>query len=176
MSRGNDVTMVLVLYRISRTLFGIFFEKKIEKMLYVTCSLDKCLLLCQVSQKSIRGISRYLGNSIKRVWIMHVLKTGLNADKFATFWVFPKRYYRSFVCKWPLYTLEAAERKYTCAISKHMNVRVNQGKTQCWALFVISVLLSGKQRLRRARRNGCFRRLRLEQNSLIDFLKTFLVH
>ena len=34
-------------------------------MLYVTCILDNCLLLCEVSQKSIRGISRYLGNSIK---------------------------------------------------------------------------------------------------------------
>ena len=57
---------------------------------------------------------------------MHALKTGLNynADKFATFWMFPKRFYHSFVLqmtsKWPLYTLEAAERKYTCAISKHM--------------------------------------------------------
>ena len=36
--------------------------------------------------------------------------------------------------KWPLYTLETAERKYTYAISKHMKT----GKTQCWALFVIS--------------------------------------
>ena len=28
---------------------------------------------------------------------MHALKTGLTADKFATFWVFPKRFYHSFV-------------------------------------------------------------------------------
>ena len=27
---------------------------------------------------------------------MHELKTGLNADKFATFWMFLKRFYRSF--------------------------------------------------------------------------------
>ena len=26
---------------------------------------------------------------------MHALKTGLNADKFATFWMFPKRFYHS---------------------------------------------------------------------------------
>ena len=32
----------------------------------VTNSLDKFLLLCEVSQKSIRGISRYLEISIKR--------------------------------------------------------------------------------------------------------------
>ena len=59
MSRGNDVTMVLALNRIS-AMFDIFFE-----MLYAT--LDKCLLLCEVSQKSILGISRYLGISTKRV-------------------------------------------------------------------------------------------------------------
>ena len=28
---------------------------------------------------------------------MHARKTGLNADKFATFWMFPKRFYHSFV-------------------------------------------------------------------------------
>ena len=27
---------------------------------------------------------------------MHELKTGLNADKFATFWMFPKSFYHSF--------------------------------------------------------------------------------
>ena len=45
---------------------------------------------------------------------MHALKTGLNADKFVTFWMFPKRFYHSFVFD----TLEVAERKYSCAISK----------------------------------------------------------
>ena len=28
---------------------------------------------------------------------MHELKTGLNADKFASFWMFPKIFYHSFV-------------------------------------------------------------------------------
>ena len=28
---------------------------------------------------------------------MHELKTGLNAEKFATFWMFLKRFYHSFV-------------------------------------------------------------------------------
>ena len=51
---------------------------------------------------------------------MHALKTGLNADKFATFWMFPKRFYHSSFRKWPLYTLEAAERKHTYAILKHV--------------------------------------------------------
>ena len=43
---------------------------------------------------------------------MHALKTGLNEDKFATFWMFPK----GFITHLPLYTLEAAERKHTFAI------------------------------------------------------------
>ena len=51
---------------------------------------------------------------------MHALKSGLNIDKFATFWMFPERFYHSFVLQWPSYTLEAAERKYTSTISKHM--------------------------------------------------------
>ena len=33
---------------------------------------------------------------------MHVLKTGLNANKFATFWMFPKRFYLSFVLQMTL--------------------------------------------------------------------------
>ena len=37
---------------------------------------------------------------------MHVLKTELNADEFATFWMFPKRFYHSFVLQMTLnYTL-----------------------------------------------------------------------
>ena len=28
---------------------------------------------------------------------MHELKTGLNADKFVTFWKFPESFYHSFV-------------------------------------------------------------------------------
>ena len=37
------------------------------EMLYATSSLGKCLLLCKVSQKSVRGILRYLGISTKTV-------------------------------------------------------------------------------------------------------------
>ena len=61
MSRDNDVTMVLVVNRIS-ALFGIFFE-----MLSATYSLNDCLLLCEVYQKSIRRVLRYLGISTKSV-------------------------------------------------------------------------------------------------------------
>ena len=44
--------VVLVLNRIA-TLIGIFLE-----LLDATYTLGACLLLCEVSQKSIRGISR----------------------------------------------------------------------------------------------------------------------
>ena len=33
---------------------------------------------------------------------MHALKTGLYADKFAPFWMFPKRFYHSFVLQMTL--------------------------------------------------------------------------
>ena len=55
MSRDNDVTMGLALNRIS-ALLGIFFLE----MLYATYSLDECLLLGEISQKSIRGIGDIL--------------------------------------------------------------------------------------------------------------------
>ena len=68
-------------------------------MLDATYTLGACLLLCEVSQKSIRGISRYLGISPKWAKIMHELKTGLNADKFATFWMFTKSFVSHSFCK-----------------------------------------------------------------------------
>ena len=52
MSRDNDVTMVSALSQIS-VLFGIFF---FFEMLYATYSVDECLLLCEVSQKSTKDI------------------------------------------------------------------------------------------------------------------------
>ena len=71
-------------------------------MLSATYSLNDCLLLCEVYQKSIRGVLRYLGISAKSVWIMNALKTGLNGEKFVTFWMFPKRFYDSFVLQMTL--------------------------------------------------------------------------
>ena len=57
---------------------------------------------------------------------MHALKSALHADKFATFWMFLKKFYHSFVLQMTLlYTLEAAERKYTCAIPKQMKTHVS---------------------------------------------------
>ena len=71
MSLDNDVTMVLAVNRIS-AIFGIFFE-----MLYATYSFDECLLLCEASQKSIRGISRYLGICTERAVNSRVLHENL---------------------------------------------------------------------------------------------------
>ena len=53
MSRDNKVTMVSALSQIS-ILLGIFFF--FFEMLYATYSLDECLLLCEVSQKSTKDI------------------------------------------------------------------------------------------------------------------------
>ena len=67
------------------------------EMLDATYTLGAGLLLCEVSQEFIGGISRYLGISIKRASIMHELKTGLGADKFSTVWMFAKSFYHSVV-------------------------------------------------------------------------------
>ena len=63
MSLDNDVTMVLARNRISAAPCSAFsFE-----MLSATYSLNDCLLLCEVYQKSIGRVLRYLGISTKSV-------------------------------------------------------------------------------------------------------------
>ena len=130
MSLDNDVTMVLARNRISAAPCSAFsFEK-----LYAIYSLDECLLLCEVSQKSIRGFSRYLEIFIKRYklcmpWSLHFMQTNL-----LLFGCFRKSFISLLFCKLPLYTLQAAERKYTWAIPKQMKTH-ESGKTQCWALL-----------------------------------------
>ena len=61
------------------------------------------------------------------------MHAGLNADKFATFGCFRKKFYDSFVLqmKKPLNASSLARFRNT-------RKRMNQGETQCWALFVIS--------------------------------------
>ena len=61
------------------------------------------------------------------------MHAGLNADKFATFGCFRKKFYDSFVLqmKKPLNASRLARFRNT-------RKRMNQGETQCWALFVIS--------------------------------------
>ena len=107
----------------------------------MTSSVNQQYFRClSVRPKSVRGILRYLGISTKRVYIMHELKAGLNADKFATFERFPKRFYHSFVLQmtlvihsttgWSQVDLDAFEKKI------HENMWIS--KTQCWALFRFS--------------------------------------
>ena len=43
--------------------------------------------------------------------IMHELKAGLNADKLASFWMCPKRFYHSFVLQMYFCTLQPAKHK-----------------------------------------------------------------
>ena len=65
---------------------------------------------------------------------MHALKAGLNADKFATFWMFPKRFYHSFVLQM---TLTHSRGHWTQEDLRDFETHdMNQGKTQCWALVI----------------------------------------
>ena len=58
MSRGNDVTIVLVLNRIL-ALIDLNFGNALRGAYF------GCLSYAKVSQKSMRGISRYFGSSKK---------------------------------------------------------------------------------------------------------------
>ena len=58
------------------------------EILYAPHTLGACLSLCEVSQKSMKGISRYLRTSKKG--INYELKTGLFADDLLLFRCFRK--------------------------------------------------------------------------------------
>jgi len=76
----------------------------------------------------VRGFTRINKRNFEISWNLYkkginyaYIEDWTNAGKFATFWMFPKSIYHSFVLQMTLiYALEAAERKNTCAISKHM--------------------------------------------------------
>ena len=59
-------------------------------MIYATDTLGVCLLLCEVSQKSIRGISRYLGISTKRCELCMNLRLELIQTNLLFFGCFRK--------------------------------------------------------------------------------------
>ena len=98
--------------------------------------MGACLSLCEVSQKSMKGISRYLRTSKKG--INYELKTGLFADDLLLFRCFRK----GFIAHWRFpndpYTLydwvNASRLQRFRKTRKHMN----RGKTRSWAIFVIS--------------------------------------
>ena len=74
---------------------------------------------------------------------MYALKTGLNADKFATFWMFPKRFYHSFVLQTTItHSMARSHWRQVDLRDFETQKRMNQGKKQCWALFVISNFFS----------------------------------
>ena len=58
--------------------------------------MGACIPLCEVSEKSMGGISSDILEFRQNVLIMHELKTGFNADKFATFWMLPESFYCLF--------------------------------------------------------------------------------
>ena len=94
------------------------------EMLYVTY----CLLLCEVSQKSTaykRNFTISWNFYKKGINHIHALMTGLNAEKFATFWMFPKRFYHSFVLQM---TLIHFRRRWTQVLLRefetHQNVSI----------------------------------------------------
>ena len=105
------------------------------QILYATYTLVTCRLLCEVSQKSVRGISRYLGNSKKRYALCINWRLDLMQTNLLLFGCFRKVFITHSFCKWPLYTLQPASRLERFR-NWHENVWIS--KLQRWALFVIS--------------------------------------
>ena len=62
-------------------------------------------------------------------------------------WMFPLRFYCSLFCKWPLYTFYSRINASRLVRFWKTRRHVNKGKTQCWALFVISKATFTKQGL-----------------------------
>ena len=127
MSRGNDVTMVLALNRIS-ALSGFFFWNALRYQF-----MDKCLLLCEVSQKSIRRVSRYLGISINMIkvynlcmhWRLDLMQTNL-----LLFGCFRKDFITLRFANDP-YTLQKPLNASTPTRFRNIWKHMNQGEKQC---------------------------------------------
>ena len=73
-------------------------------------------------------------------------------------------------CKWPLYTVQPAECKYTCTISKkkHENVWISQ--MQCRTLFVISEVTFTKTAIKPKFSN----RFSSKKNSVLQLISVLL--
>ena len=89
------------------TLSNIFFGNALRCLL----TLDTCLLLCDVSQNTIRGISIYLGISKKGYKLRMDWKLDLIKINLILFGCFPNVSITHSFCKRPVYTLQRAERK-----------------------------------------------------------------
>ena len=109
-------------------LIGIFFRNA-WRYLYFGCLSSVVRSFTRIYERN----SGYLGISTKRTWIMHELKTGLNADKCATFGMFPKSFFTHSFCKCP-HTLYNRLNTSRLARFRKTWKHVNPGKTQC--LFV----------------------------------------
>ena len=85
------MAIVLALNQIS-ALIGNFFGNALKKgYVYFGCLSSFVRSVTKIYWRNFVG---YLGISTKL--IMHELKTGFNADKFATFWMLPESFYRLF--------------------------------------------------------------------------------
>ena len=101
-------------------------------VLYATDTLGACLLLCEVSQKSIRGNLRYHWISTKRDWRLDLMQKNL-----LLFGCFRNVFITQSFCKWPLCTLQLAKVNTLVRFRKTMKTH-GISRTQCWTLFVIS--------------------------------------
>ena len=77
---------------------------------------------------------------------MHLLKTGLNADKFATFWMFPKKVSSLIRLANDPYTLQKPLNASTPTRFRKKNMKACETVKHNAELFLSSKLLPRKQR------------------------------
>ena len=73
--------------------------------------MGACLSLCDVSQKSVRGISRYPGICKEGYTLCMNWRLDFTQTNLLLFGYFRKGFIAHSFCKWPLYTLQSAKRK-----------------------------------------------------------------
>ena len=93
---------------------------------------------------------------------MRALKTGLNADKFATLWMFPKRFYQSVLQMTLIYSRRCWTQVHSRDFKTLENVWIRVKRNAVRALFVIS--------------KTTFTETAIKTKFVDRFFKTFLVH
>ena len=134
----HDVPIVLALNQIA-ALIGIFFRNA-WRCLCFGCLSSVVWSFTKMYKRNFKISWNFYKEGINyelNYKINYKLKTELAAHKFATFWNFRNVFITNSLRKWP-HTLYNRLNASRLARLRKTRKHVNHGKTQCWALFVIS--------------------------------------
>ena len=106
---------------------------------------DIILEMLYTTYYTLRGISRHLRISTKGINYQK-LKAGLNTDKFATFWMLPKRFYHSLVLQMTFIHFTTGWTQVDLSDFEKKNMKACETVKHNAELFLSSKLLPRKQR------------------------------